>query len=566
MNHRVLVCCAGVCLLVGLGPVGCASAGDGFTSWAVTLEKALPGEKDLVLHVATREGKVLAAFGDGPKYNAFWHEADVSKLTVRDGVFVGPIKVTVTPDPWVPKDGKPYECNYTLAAPAGEGGKPSYTGTVRGKEVRSTVSAEKTPPPGESATERYNLRLFRALRMIAPARGRKGASVNYALDMTLSFAIEPDGTTSEALFESVVPDYRSYSAEVVSIDIKRRGPLLTGQAVIDVNYGRDARRVPKSVLRHTYTFKGYAIGSKAVARYDAKVLDVHDRNIVAWGTRTREKAPAPGQSTAKIRLHDGMGKSWPVILSLVLDDDGPIHGFAYASGWNHQVHKVDASKLRLHGGRLVGPMTVTLDPDVYKDPKVVITLDYTIDAKVQGTVLRGEFVRTGAAITARKLDGELAALQKKDVTGQVTGKLSYRTPPAVTQETLSHARLGLGWSMMGGKRVKGKKGWHHHSAVELSFEDGKVTGARLVNPKDPDVLDSQLVEATLKVDGTRVTGRVVFDVKSKWVADGRYAFDLYGMLRGGKLSGLWRGTFNGKPILTKSAKLHGMLSSEQQGG
>lgn len=562
MNHHVSACCVGVCLLVGLGSVGCAAGGEGFTSWAVTLDKALPGEKDLVLHVATREGKVLAAFGDAPKYNSFWHEADVSKLTVRDGVFTGPVKVTVTPDPWVPADGKPFTCTYTLAAPAGEGGKASYARTVGGKEVRSTVAAVQNPPPGESATERYSLRFFRALRMIAPARGRRGSSVNYALDMALSFAIEPNGEVSEALFESVVPDYRSYSAEVISIDVKRDGPWLTGQAVVDVDYGRDAKRVAKRVMRHTYTFRGYAIGDKAVARYDAKVLDVHDKNIVAWGTRTREKAPAPAQSMAKIRLHDGMGKSWPVILTLALDEDGPIHGFAYASGWNHQVHLVDASKLRLTDGRLVGPMTVTLDPDVYKDPKVVITLDYTIDAKATGTVLEGSFVRTGAAVTARKLDEELAALQKKDVEGRVTGKLSHRQPPAVTQEMLGKAHLGLGWSMMGGKRVKGKKGWHHHAAIELTMKDGKVVSARLENPRDADVLDAKNVEATLKVDGSRVTGRVVFDVTSKWVADGRYAFDLYGVFRGNKLSGLWRGTFNGTPILTKSAKLNGTLKSE----
>jgi hypothetical protein len=249
-------------------------------------------------------------------------------------------------------------------------------------------------------------------------------------------------------------------------------------------------------------------------------------------------------------------------MTLAVDDDGPIHGYAFASGWNHQVHKVDASKLRLADGRLGGTVRITLDPDVYKDPDVVITLDYTLEAKIDGTVLRGTFVRTGAAVTARELDDELAPLAKKNVSGRVSGKLSHREPPAVTQKTLSRARLGLGWSMMGGKRVRGKKGWHHHADVELTVKDGKVVSARMFNPKDTDVLDAENVEATLKVDGTRVTGRVVFDVKSKWVADGRYAYDLYGVLRGEKLSGLWRGTFNGKPILTKSAKLHGTLKSE----
>ncbi|MFP4054184.1 MAG: hypothetical protein ACLFV7_10020 [Phycisphaerae bacterium] len=519
------------------------------SQWIITLQSPLPGGKPLRLHLAESTHRVVAAFGTSPKFNSRWHDVTDHKLTLDGGGLEGKLSLTVNPDPWVPKDGKPIACSFTLQGRRKDGTiSGTFTGTVGGKEVKGTLTGEPTAAPGDSRTQRYRIRFFQALRMIAPARGRHGPNTNYALDMVLTCALSPSGSVSEALLENVVPDYRSYSAVVKSIALKRTGARLTGTLTADIDYGRDAKRIDKPVLTHTFTIDGLVIGETVAVRYDAQVADVHDKGIPAWGTVSREPAPRPGMSIATVRLHDGMKKSWPVIMTLLLDEDGPIRGHAFASGWNHQIHKVDTGKLTLEDGRLSGPLHITLDPDCYKDPNVFIDLDYTIDAKIDGAAMFGTF-RGG--------------MKDNPTSGRLTGHLRPRAAPAVTQETLRTAHFRLGWCLAGGKRVKGKKGWHHYADARLTFRNGKLVSAEVYNPKDRSALTARVTEAKLTVEGTKVSGVLAFDAESAYVADGRYRFNLLGFLDGDRFTGLWRGTHNGRPVLTKSAKLYGELSAQE---
>ncbi len=556
MNISRIVAALAVALLA---PVALAEEPDAnseiCSAWVVTLDSPLPGDKPLRLHLAESYGRVVAAFGTAPTFNSRWHDVEAAKVILDGGGVKGTVRVTINPDPWVPRDGKPIRCTFELSSKRDNNRMSgTYTGTVGDKKVRGSLVGVPTEMDGDGRVERYDIRFFQALRMIAPARGRHGSSVNYALDMTLHFAlpsngVHSDGSAGEALFESVVPDYRSYSAVVENIDIRRKGARLTGTVVADIDYGRDAKHVTKPVLRHTFAINGLVIGDTVVARYEAKVGDVHDKGIPAWGTVHRRRAPQPGKSIATIRLHDGMKKSWPVILTLVLDKDAAIIGHAYASGWNHQIHKVDTGKLTLKEGVLSGPLQLTLDPDCYKDPNVFIDLDYTIDAKIDGSAMFGTFK---------------GGMKDAPTSGRLTGRLRPRTTPAVTQKTLKTVRLKLGWCLAGGKRVRGKKGWHHHAEAKLTFRDGKFASGEVYNPRDKSAMTTKITEAKMTLDGAKVSGVLAFDVKSKYVADGSYRFKLLGFLDGEKLVGLWRGTFNGRPILTKSAKLYGEMSPEEQ--
>ncbi len=527
--------------------VACPSCADTPSDggWVVTLEKPLPGEKDLKLRIARDPNGKLVGFATARTFNSFWHEAATDRLTLSDDGLAGVTKVTIRPDPWMPRDGKPIACEFRLRADRSDaalGG--TYAGTVGGKKVRGRLRGQPAAVEGDAAGRNFRIRFFQPLRALLASR-RNLPNQNYAHDHLLLFTLTGGGEVEGAQFESVVPDYRSYSSVVRSLEVDLDGPVLTGRAVIDIDHGRDDNRVPRAVMTHTYTFRGLVIGGEVALQYDAKVGDIHDRNLMAWGSMHRTPAPKPAQSIATIRLPRAMRENSPIILTLALDDDGPIHGLAYASGWNHQPHSVDASKLVLEGDRLRGLLKLSIVPDVYKSQKEPFEVTAEIDATIDGYALAGTF-------TTR--DGE------QEVEGALTGRLSRREPPAVTDDTLGSMTIHFGWSLVGGKG-----GRDHQMQAELTLEDGKVVSARVSNPKRPDALQAKVTEARFEIEGSRLTGVLEFEARSKVVSAGTYRYEIHGIIDGGKFFGYWRGWHEGRSILTKSSKVSGTVSARSEG-
>ena len=120
---------------------------------------------------------------------------------------------------------------------------------------------------------------------LAPRPGvRAGPNTNYALDMILSFTWR-DGRATGSIFESLVPDYRRYSAIVRKLDVRRDGARWTGTALIDVDHGDDPRPRIGSGGRYeqyTYTLNGFAMGDVVAGRFDTAVGQIRDTGGFIW--------------------------------------------------------------------------------------------------------------------------------------------------------------------------------------------------------------------------------------------------------------------------------------------
>jgi hypothetical protein len=393
--------------------------------------------------------------------------------------------------------------------------------------------------PAAADGARYRIWMYQALRRLADG----GANVRYALDMTLSFTLA-GGKAGDALFENVVPDYRRYCAIVRSVDVQLDGPRFVAKAVADVDHGGQGgkRRAYRRREQYTYTLEGLAIGDVLGGRYAGKVGDRHDKGIIFLGSIDRRPPPEADGALAFMRLHGAMQQASPVVLIVSLSEKRPIHGYAWASGYNHQPQTVDASKLKLAGGSIAGDVTVTVVPDCYHDQDVTFDMTYAVAAKVRGHVIEGTF--TGHD-------------RGEKTKGVVTGELRRKAPPVATLANLRLCRLALGYCMPAGRRGQ------THADVLLEFAGGKLGKARVVRPKGDEPMDAAVTKADLASRGDRLTGAVEFELKSPQPAAGKYRYDVEAIIDGNRLRGYWRGAHNGKPILTKSSKLGGTLTPNE---
>ena len=527
-----------------------AKAEAGESACRLALAGALPDGKPLLLYLDIRGGSVGAAFGTSPTYNKAAHDVDASGLALEGGAVTGTVKVTVNADLWVPRDGRSVPCAYALdVRREGEGFAGTYTGTYGGESKSGSVVGEAFAPDERPA--RYRLGLGQALRRLAPRQGVGGSNTEYALDMWLSFEMA-DGRARDARFESPVPDYRPYSAIVERLEVTREGAALKGTATITVDYGRDPGdrygSDAKRVEAYTYTLKGLAIGDAAVGAFDARVGAIDDRGRHFAGTVTHEPAPRPEASVGFLRCHGAMRGRAPVLLYLSLSDGERIHGYAYAPGYNHQPHTVDASGLTRDGDVVKGAVTVSVAPDCYKPPER-FDVELAVDARIERGVIAGTFTST---------DGD------ERFEGRVTGDLRPKKAPAATPETLATCELDLGYCLPSGPMPR--KNWEAHqpnyASVRFHFKDGALERTEVFNPHDAGALKATVDRADMRLVGDRIAGSVAFMVPEAAVAGtGRYEFTFEGIVNGDRVSGFWRGKHEGKDILTKSAKLGGRLTA-----
>jgi hypothetical protein len=204
---------------------------------------------------------------------------------------------------------------------------------------------------------------------------------------------------------------------------------------------------------------------------------------------------------------------------------------AYTPHFNHAVHEVDASGLKVEDGRLRGRLAVTVLPDPYvPKERQPIACVYTIDARTADGGLAGRFH---------------GAFGPEAVAGTVAGQYRPRQELA--------GPLAISLKMEEG--VTGGPPWHNRSYIAFTLDGGKARRGSFANNKDAwtgtfDRADLGLVDGLLAgtIDCTVRTGRVKL---------GTYTFTLDGHVVGDQLMGDYTSQLDGRVV--KSGKFMGTL-------
>jgi hypothetical protein len=508
-----------------------AAEGPGSVQFEVQLLKAMPNEKPLTLYCAWIQ-TFTGGFAQALAYNKALHDVDLSGLAydVHAQTIAGTVQVTVNPDDYVPADKIPAACRCRLDLKVRDGVvSGAYAGTYGAAARQGAVEGRLLPASSNDGI--YRLLFLHGMPRLSQLGGmNKG----YALDMRLRFQVE-NGRAARPVYENVVPDYRSYSAVIQSLEVSFQDAAFQARLATVLDYGREVMPPGGSgaVRRETNTFMltGLRIGDKVAGRYTATAGAVTVKDSF-FGDVDREPAPGPAGARAFLRLHRAMRREGPVLLNLCLDNAGGVHGFAWAPGYNHQQHAVDASKLKLVGNRLAGDVAVTIWPDCYK-PIEDVVLRHAIDVTFEQGVAAGRFK---------------GADNNDPHEGLVTGELARMKPPVVTTRTLGACKLNLHSGAAGG-----------HAAMALAFANGSVGAFHVKYPQWTDPYEARLGRCDLQVEGSRLSGTVVARVKDKTGKESEFAYAMDAMIDGDDVSGFWHGSTGGKPILNKSSKLYGKV-------
>jgi hypothetical protein len=116
------------------------------------------------LYLDTRGGRFSHGFAATPNFNNATHEVDASGLRVKGSRVEGRVKVTVLPDPWIPRDRKPIPCTFGLDAEIRDGEiEGSYEGTAAGRAVQGIAAGRFDERPVIEKVTGMTLKLENAL-------------------------------------------------------------------------------------------------------------------------------------------------------------------------------------------------------------------------------------------------------------------------------------------------------------------------------------------------------------------------------------------------------------------
>jgi len=541
--------------------VACRSAAmaPGNAQWIMSLENALPNNRQLDVLLDVRNDAVKGAIATARRFNSRPHHIDASGLSLRDGRLRGSVSVTVNPDPWVPRDGKVIACEYTIDAGV-EGtdiaGKHSGRhGVSGGKDdsgtaVEGAIEGSLKAAPAASDYTRLRMRFFSPLITMWDYKSSpwpRGTS-KYAMDMNL-IASSKDGKVFDAVFENTNPDYRGYAAIVRKVDARLDGSALTGTVRVDLDNGGQGVKGAERYAAYALTLNGQVIGDTVAGTYDCKAGDDEVKGFLFLGKADHRPPPAPNNAYAFLRLHRAMRNDFTVFMHLSLSDS-LVHGMGYAPRWTHQTQKVDASGLKVSGNTLKGRLVMPIYMCVYKKTAPTFDLEYELDVKLDGYNVTGTF--TGVD------DGEAYS-------GPVTGELSHKPvqSPMVTMRNLAlcefapHKRMHMRLVYKVGTLVKAAV---VDPTVAAKPEAGKESGDPLAENRVLGVLEN----VDLRIDGDRIVASMDFTLASGSAEPGKYHYDFEATIRGERMDGLWRAKHNGKDIYVKSAKLDGRVSAAKR--
>jgi len=537
MRLFVLLFCVCCCVPVRASDIDPADA-----VHIATLTGAAPNQTDIELHLAVHDGTITHAIAITPRYNKGVHGVDVSKLKIRDGSPQGEVALTLRPDAYMPKDGQPVRWQFKLAAAKYR----LYEGAVGEAKRADSFTVDVKPHVDlRDGRHRISARFFGAFVRLWRA---KGPNWRYALDMDMTLGLR-DGKVGIVKMASIVPDYRRYDAVVEKHDLNVEANRIHGTVHVMLDHGGQGskRDAGPRKERYVYTIDATVINDVIAGRWNATFGDETEKSRPLLGKVSHEAPPAPAASIATLRLHGAMFDDWPVLLTVGLADDGRLNGFAWASAYNHQPHTLDASKLKLDRDRLHGEVAVTICPDCYKPPEI-FTMRYDIDARIDGFDIDGAFTGNDS---------------RNDVKGAVSGSLRPRDAVELpTLKDLKSIKCHFGYALVTGKMPKGNWQKHKPNYLDVTFDlvDGEVTATEAANPWNKDLFEAEMLASTVKLDGDRLHGTVRFKLAADVLPDGVYDYSFEAIVNGSKAFGYWRGTFNDKPVYTKSAKLSAELT------
>ena len=192
-----------------------------------------------------------AGLAYSPRFNHAVHEVDAAGLKLRDGRLLGELKVTVEPDPYKPKDGKPIPCTYTIDAAVQDGG---LAGTFRGKwgadAVAGAVAGLYQAPPQIGDT--YNL----SLKMEVGVTG-KGAPWHKRTYISVQVK---DG---KATGGKVSNNKGGFQATFDKADLRLREGKISGTIVATVTSGQ------VDTGTYTFTIDGSLVGDQIIGQFQS---------------------------------------------------------------------------------------------------------------------------------------------------------------------------------------------------------------------------------------------------------------------------------------------------------
>lgn len=193
-------------------------------------------ERPLNVYFAARGGKVVAGGAHG--YNTALHTIDGSGLTVTADTLKGNLKITVTPDAYLPQDKKPLVLEFSIDSTINKSGvKGTYQGTVNGKEVKAEFMGRLVPPASKLKQAQVSLIMWGGLAEGPP----------YLRDAQLDFSLI-NNAASRAKLAWRKKDRFHWTAVVDSIEAQIEGSKLVGTVEAKVTSGGE-------VKGGSYTFK-----------------------------------------------------------------------------------------------------------------------------------------------------------------------------------------------------------------------------------------------------------------------------------------------------------------------
>ena len=497
--------------VLGAGAAAAAEPDPAGALYALTVAKALPGERDLQVYLETSGGRIVAAVADAPTFSKAPFEVDAAKLAVAGGALRGPLAVTTVSDGYNPPIGQTLRAVYAIDAKV-DGAKVAGTYAGRcgvaadgkgGMPTKGAITGTVAAPPSPAGAVRLSLDMVNAAGDKGIDRGvwgRRGfVYIAFRDGKCIQAIIHGHGDARQInYFEAVVTAThlvfdagrltgtvaaRSTQGQVYvyNLDGRRAGPAVGGAFTKTV----DGKEAPGGV----FVGRLEAVGDTSA---DNAVYNIELLGAVAGGRQLN--CFIPRRSGAFSR---GMG---------------------YSGSWNHTYHDVDPAGLALAGGALSGELKVTMNPDPYVPPdRKPVPAAYTIDARVRDGCVIGSFK---------------GRFKDAGVSGAVVGRLAALPP--VPEPVRYYIKLDDG--------VNGGAPWFRRVYLGFVAAKGQADQGGMSNNKGG--WTGTFKNASVQFDGTAFQATIECSIDTSHTAvTGRYTFKLTGRAVGNEIIGTvetWR--------------------------
>jgi len=477
---------------------------------AVTLDKAVGGQRELEVWLDCRGGKPAGAVALAPTFSKSPPQVDISRLTLHGAALGGELAVTFHSDGFNPPIGKTVRAVYSLNAKL-PGGKGPAAGTFSGKydtagalgAPKDVAGAVTVVPAGRAPLDGLAV----VTLSMVNAAGQKGLDRSVWGRAAYPRFVLKDGKVVQAVMHGHGGKQIEYFEAVFTrTDLKLDTTGLSGTAELTASGGD----------KYIYTLQA-AVGGTRVAGTFGKTVN----GKAAEGNRfTGVIEPVPqvpaDNAVWNIELIGAVpgGKHLNVYLPCV---GGTFRdGMAYAGTWNHTYHDVVPAALKLATraaeAAATGKINVTMNPDPYvpADHKPVAA-SYDIDAAWRDGCVSGTFK---------------GVFGGKDVAGAIVGRLT--AIPPVPEPAAVSVKLDNG-------TCDGAP-WHRRTYINFVAVKGKADAGGMGNNKGG--WQGTFKGAEIAYGGATFTATIRGTVDTSHSSKtGAYTFKLTGKSIGGELIG-----------------------------